>query len=84
MDLIFLTREPYTLRYLKLGLDLLPKNWEFRVFAKQAMSKKLGLLRFRQTCLVQKIGTYTKYLRNGKCFQANDANGSSNGYIYEK
>ena len=51
----------YTLGYLKLGLDLLPKNWEFRVFAKQAMSKKLGLLRFCQTCLVQKIGTYTLY-----------------------
>ena len=50
-----------TLGYLKLGLDLLPKNWEFRVFAKQAMSKKLGLLRFCQTCLVQKIGTYTLY-----------------------
>ena len=51
----------YTLGYLKLGLDLLPKKWEFRVFAKQAMSKKLGLLRFCQTCLVQKIGTYTLY-----------------------
>ena len=33
----------YTLGVLKLGLDFGPKNWEFRVFAKQAMSKKLGL-----------------------------------------
>ena len=32
-----------TLSYLKLGLDSLQKNWEFRVFAKQTLLKK-GLL----------------------------------------
>ena len=37
------------------------KNWEFRVFAKQAFSKNLGLLRFGQTGLFQKIGAYTKF-----------------------
>ena len=33
-----------TLVCLKLGLDFLLKNWDFRVFGKQALSKKLGLL----------------------------------------
>ena len=33
-----------TLVYWKFGLDLLLKNWDFRVFVKQALSKKLGLL----------------------------------------
>ena len=33
-----------TLVYLKLGLDFLLKNLDFRVFGKQALSKKLGLL----------------------------------------
>ena len=45
---------------MKLGLDFGPKNWEFRVFAKQAMSKKLGISRFRQTGPVQKIGIFTE------------------------
>ena len=56
-----------TLVYLKLGVDFLPKNWEFRVFAKQPLSKKLGILRFRQTGHVQKIGTFiirTGLIRN--------------------
>ena len=48
----------YTLVCLKLGVDFLLKNWEFRVFAKQPLSKKLGILRFRQTGHVQKIGTF--------------------------
>ena len=50
-----------TLGVLKLGLDFWPKNWEFRVFPKHAMSKKLELLRFRQTGQIQKISTYKKY-----------------------
>ena len=41
----------YTLVCLKLGVDFLLKNWEFRVWAKQAFSKKLGILRFGQTGL---------------------------------
>ena len=41
----------------KLGLNFGPKNWEFHVFAKQGMSKKLGISRFRQTGYVQKIET---------------------------
>ena len=52
---------------LKLGVDFLLKNWEFRVFAKQPLSKKLGILRFRQTGHVQKIGTFiirTGLIRN--------------------
>ena len=47
-----------TLVCLKFGLDFLLKNWDFGVFAKQAFSKKSGLLRFRQTRLVQKIRTF--------------------------
>ena len=57
----------YTLVCLKLGVDFLLKNWEFRVFAKQPLSKKLGILRFRQTGHVQKIGTFiirTGLIRN--------------------
>ena len=38
----------------------LPKKWDFCVFAKQALSKKLGISRFRQTGLVQKIETFTE------------------------
>ena len=56
-----------TLVCLKLGVDFLLKNWEFRVFAKQPLSKKLGILRFRQTGHVQKIGTFiirTGLIRN--------------------
>ena len=62
----------YTLVYLKLGVDFLPKNWEFRVFAKQPLSKKLGILRFRQTGHIQKIGTFmirTELINRGASFR---------------
>ena len=40
---VFSRYYPHTLVCLKLVLDFLLKNWEVRVFTKQALSKKLGL-----------------------------------------